>query len=167
MIRALSATLSWANAVRPQNSCLKCPTISEPRSKKYLHLINLLNQYREENKKESGTCGVHRLSLWKRLIWEFLLFMMLVYRLIVKMLCLYSHFNFTPYSLHLFLQKAMPYAKISHLSSSRRATSYLLWCERLNSTCAKREFQWMREGGIKLYNFYIKRNVKLMLYILS
>ena len=52
MIRALSAALSWANAVRPQNSCLICPTISESRLRKYLHLINLQNQYREENKDE-------------------------------------------------------------------------------------------------------------------
>lgn len=36
----------------PQNSCLICPTISESRLKKYLHLINLQNQYREENKDE-------------------------------------------------------------------------------------------------------------------
>ena len=48
MIRALSAALSWANAVRPQNSCLRCPTILESRLKKYLHLINLQNQCREE-----------------------------------------------------------------------------------------------------------------------
>lgn len=52
MIRELSAALSWANAARPQNSCLICPTISESRSRKYLHLINLQNQYREENKDE-------------------------------------------------------------------------------------------------------------------
>ena len=52
MIRALSAALSWANAARPQNSCLICPTISESRSRKYLHLINLQNPYREENKDE-------------------------------------------------------------------------------------------------------------------
>ena len=52
MIPALSAALSWANAVRPQNSCLRCPTILESRLKKYLHLINLQNQYREENKNE-------------------------------------------------------------------------------------------------------------------
>ena len=44
MIRELSAALSWANAARPQNSCLICPTISESRSRKYLHLINLQNQ---------------------------------------------------------------------------------------------------------------------------
>jgi len=36
----------------PQNSCLRCPTILESRLKKYLHLINLQNQYREENKDE-------------------------------------------------------------------------------------------------------------------
>ncbi len=52
MIRTLSATLSRANAVRPQNSCLRCPTILESRLKKYLHLINLLKQYREENKQK-------------------------------------------------------------------------------------------------------------------
>ena len=52
MIPALSAALSWANAARPQNSCLICPTISESRSRKYLHLINLQNPYREENKDE-------------------------------------------------------------------------------------------------------------------
>ena len=83
--------LSWANAVCPQNSCLRCPTILESRLKKYLHLINLQNQYRWENKEEAGTCGVYRLKYEKRLIWEFLLFMIVVYKAIVKML--WIHLN--------------------------------------------------------------------------